>query len=168
MHGLFLDLDDKKYKDFICPLSMEFARKLPPFKFEEDPAKRDVLEMRPLVVLPNGALYKGEWNKQTNVREGRGIEMQRNGIRYEGHFKNNQYSGRGRYYHANGNVFEGWLERDNANGKGAIKYFDGSKYEGDWVEDAKTGNGKWNYNDGTSYEGQVVKGKKHGVGYMID
>ena len=75
MHGLFLDLDDKKYKDFICPLSMEFARKLPPFKFEEDPAKRDVLEMRPLVVLPNGALYKGEWNKQTNVREGRGIEM---------------------------------------------------------------------------------------------
>jgi hypothetical protein len=45
--------------------------------------------------------------EDTDIREGRGIQIWRDGSRYEGYWKNNRANGRGRLIHADGDVYEG-------------------------------------------------------------
>jgi hypothetical protein len=48
-------------------------------------------------ILPDGALYAGQWNDQTHLIEGMGIRVDPNGSIYEGFFKDGKANGYGRY-----------------------------------------------------------------------
>jgi hypothetical protein len=94
-------------------------------------------EKRPMIQLDNGARYFGEWNKETNRREGYGIQIWDDGskyifassrIRYEGYWNNDKANGKGRLIHADGDVYVGdWVD-DKAHGKGCYTHYDGAKY----------------------------------------
>ena len=49
---------------------------LPPFQYgrkeDEENEPGVIKEKRPMVTLPDGAKYEGEWNKLTNKKHGRG------------------------------------------------------------------------------------------------
>jgi hypothetical protein len=69
-------------------------------------------------VLENGAKYKGQWNIDSNERDGRGVQVCVDGSMYEGHWKRDKANGRGRLIHADGDVYEGdWVD-DKAEGYG--------------------------------------------------
>jgi hypothetical protein len=44
-------------------------------------------------MLENGAKYEGEWIKDTDIRDGRGIQIWLDGSRYEGYWRNNKANG---------------------------------------------------------------------------
>lgn len=61
--------------------------------------------------MENGAIYQGEWDKRTNLRDGRGIVVWENGTRYDGFFLRGKANGRGRIVHVDGDVYEGeWCD----------------------------------------------------------
>jgi hypothetical protein len=63
--------------------------------------------MKPIVQLPSGAIYQGEWNEFDNQRDGRGIQIWPNGSRYDGYWKDGMAHGQGRLVHAMGDVYIG-------------------------------------------------------------
>lgn len=71
---------------------------------------------RPIIMLENGAKYEGEWLKDTDVRDGRGVQIWLDGSRYEGYWRENKANGRGRLIHADGDVYEGEWKDDKAHG----------------------------------------------------
>lgn len=74
--------------------------------------------MKPIVELENGALYQGEWNDDQELRDGRGVQIWKNGSRYDGFWKNGMAHGLGRLVHAEGDIYEGeWFE-DKTHGYG--------------------------------------------------
>lgn len=111
------------------------------------------------MLLENGAKYEGEWYESSSslylisffsrifliiicfriadsdVRDGKGIQIWLDGSRYEGYWKNNKANGRGRLIHADGDVYEGEWKDDKAHGEGIYTHVDGSRYEGHWLED---------------------------------
>ena len=50
----------------------------------------------------HNAKYAGEWLEGTETRQGKGTLERSNGEKYEGYFKNNQFSGKGRFTFAEG------------------------------------------------------------------
>ena len=82
-----------------------------------------------------GKLYKGQWSKQEQLRDGVGIQLWPDGTKYEGMWKKGKISGKGWMTHANGDVYEGqWLD-DQANGFGIFIDVNNARYEGDWLND---------------------------------
>ena len=77
--------------------------------FEDTLGKR---EFRPKKTLGGGKYYLGEWLKNSNIREGRGIYLWPDGQIYEGFWKNNKAECRGRFIMPNGGFYEGQI-RDN-------------------------------------------------------
>ena len=71
----------------------------------------------------------------SEVRDGRGIQIWLDGSRYEGYWKNNKANGYGRLIHADGDVYEGEWKDDKADGYGTYFHSDGAKYEGQWKDD---------------------------------
>ena len=45
--------------------------------------------------------------QDSDIRDGRGIQIWLDGSRYEGYWKNNKANGHGRLIHADGDVYEG-------------------------------------------------------------
>lgn len=72
--------------------------------------------MRKMVVLENGARYEGQWNVETNQRDGKGVQIWADGSIYEGYWKNDKANGRGRLIHADKDVYEGDWKDDKADG----------------------------------------------------
>lgn len=69
------------------------------------------LEMREPVLFKNGSKYEGEWNTDSNERDGRGVQIWADGSIYEGYWKNDRANGRGRLIHSDGDVYEGeWVD----------------------------------------------------------
>jgi len=56
------------------PRVLEIKEKLGAFDYDTAAPKNDgvVRKKRALITLENGARYEGEWNEQTNKRDGRG------------------------------------------------------------------------------------------------
>lgn len=110
-----------------------------PFDFsllssENCDGEEDIEERGP-IELDNGAVYHGQWNKQTGCREGKGTQIWKDGSKYSGTWKNDKAHGRGRLIYPDGDVYEGsWLE-DKAHGKGTYEHSDGPKYVGEWQHD---------------------------------
>ena len=73
-------------------------------KFYDESTER---EMRQIVTLDNNSIYQGEWNKKTNQKDGRGIQIWPDGSRYDGFWKNDIAQGHGRLIHVKGDVYEG-------------------------------------------------------------
>lgn len=78
--------------------------------------------MRPITRIETGAFYRGQWNKYTNQREGKGTQIWPDGSIYEGTWKNDKANGRGRLIHADGDFYDGdWVD-DKAQGQGIYKH----------------------------------------------
>lgn len=118
-----------------CSLVQEILQQLGPFNFNKPLNDGVDRVQRPLLMLENGAKYEGEWIKDTDIRDGRGIQIWLDGSRYEGYWKNNKANGLGRLIHADGDIYEGDWKDDKAHGNGVYTHTDGSRYEGQWRED---------------------------------
>lgn len=84
--------------------------------------------------MDNGAIFHGHWTKEGH-REGRGVQVWKDGSKYTGYWKNDMAHGKGRLLHADGDVFEGEWYFDKAEGRGTYEHMDGAKYVGEWKED---------------------------------
>lgn len=61
------------------------------------------------VVLPNNAVYKGQWKGK--LRHGYGVQTWPDGAKYEGYWQNDKAHGHGKFYHVEGDTYEGeWAE----------------------------------------------------------
>ena len=76
--------------------------------------------------LDNEAIYQGYWTAE-GTRHGYGIQVWRDGSKYEGQWKRDMANGKGRLIHADGDVYEGDWCNDKAHGRGLYVHTDGAK-----------------------------------------
>lgn len=121
--------------DYSNAATKETEERLGPFVFDkpESPRQKDVVTRGPYE-LDNGAIYHGQWTKE-GLREGKGIQLWKDGSKYEGYWKNDQANGYGRLIHADGDCYFGEWLNDKAHGRGTYEHMDGANYIGDWKED---------------------------------
>lgn len=50
------------------------------------------------------------------VKCGKGVQLWKDGAKYEGEWRDNKANGRGTFYHVNGDLYEGEFRDDQANG----------------------------------------------------
>ena len=115
----------------------------------------------------NKVIYCGEWDKNKNLRHGRGIQIWPDGAKYMGYWQNDKACGKGKLIHSDGDIYEGEWSNDKPNGYGIYIHSDGTKYEGNWRDDKQNGEGKEIWPDGASYEGNYKDGKKNGQGKFL-
>ena len=84
--------------------------------------------------LDNGAIYVGEWTKD-GLRHGKGLQIWKDGSKYEGYWRNDMANGKGRLIHSDGDVYEGEWQNDKDHGRGYYIHMDGVKYNEDLRED---------------------------------
>ena len=100
----------------------------------------------------HGNFIQGNWdNDQLN---GPGIyQWQKSGrggqLRFEGTYKNHNFSGPGVLYFSNGDRYEGNFENDKENGQGIRYYADGTRYEGNFRDGVRIGPGVFYQPDGS-------------------
>lgn len=116
------------------------------------------------IQLAEGQLYSGQWNGNSQTKEGYGLQVWPDGSKYEGLWSHNMASGYGRFILADGDMYQGNWVNDKAHGEGNYYYAEGAMYNGKWVEDKQEGLGREEWPDGSFYEGEYLKGKKHGKG----
>ena len=110
-----LEINEEAYN---FPRVNALLKQLGNFDYGQPPEDGIPREKKPLILLENGAKYEGEWLKDTEIRDGRGVQIWSDGSRYEGYWRNNRANGRGRLIHADGDIYEGeWLD-DKAHGFG--------------------------------------------------
>ena len=156
--------DISEIPDYSNPDTRAAEKKLGLFKFDSIIEPNSNLEDRQPVELDNGAIYVGQWNKITGLREGKGVQTWPDGSKYTGYWKDGMANGKGRLIHADGDVFEGDWDNDKAQGQGLYMHADGSQYKGEWGDDKQHGYGVETWADGARYEGHYEHGKKHGMG----
>ena len=95
----------------------------------------------------NNVLCTYVGNFVDSCMEGYGTQFLKNGVVYEGNWKNNKLNGKGKMYHVNGSfTFNGEFKNSKRNGYGV--YYTGYKekeriyYEGYYKYDKKHGYGK--------------------------
>ena len=121
--------------DFSTMTTKEMEERLGKFVFHPTEHNDEkVLIKKGPVELDNGCFYMGEWNVDCQ-REGRGVQIWRDGSKYEGHWKNDQVNGYGRLIHSTGESYTGDWINNMAQGRGAFDHYNGSKYVGEWYED---------------------------------
>ena len=112
---------------------------------------------------PTGEKYSGyfspDWEKEVF-----GIQINKDGSKYIGFFKNGMFEGRGRLILRKGDYFEGEFKQNKANGFGKYVNIKGEIYIGNWVDDKQEGDGELILKDGSRYNGQFKKGLKNGKG----
>ena len=102
--------------------------------------------------LKNGEIYKGQWKK--GKRNGLGIEYYKNeNIKYQGVFKDNEYSGKGIYIWENGEYYKGNFKNSMAHGEGEYHYMNGDIYKGNFVNNIKEGKGIYTCKNGNQFIG---------------
>ena len=115
------------------------------------------------IKYPSGEKYSGyfspNWEKELF-----GIQINPNGSKYVGLFKNGMFDGRGRIIFRKGDYYEGEFKENRANGYG--KYVNTKKeiYNGSWVNDTQEGYGELILNNGSRYIGEFKNGMEHGKG----
>jgi len=99
--------------DYSNELTRITETRLGVFNFDayEEPKYSGPLEEKGPMELDNGAVYKGQWNKETRMREGKGTQIWRDGAKYSGYWKADKAHGKGRLIHPDGDVYEGdWVD----------------------------------------------------------
>lgn len=121
--------------DYSNQATKETEKNLGQFVYDspETPSGKGLIQRGPYE-LDNGAIYVGEWTKE-GLRHGKGLQIWKDGSKYEGYWKNDMANGKGRLIHSDGDVYEGEWYNDKAHGKGIYIHMDGAKYNGDWKED---------------------------------
>jgi len=115
---------------------------------------------------PSGEKYSGyfspNWEKEVF-----GIQINPNGSKYVGLFKNGQYEGRGRLIFRKGDYFEGEFQHNKANGFGKYVNIKGEIYIGNWVDDKQDGKGELILKNGSRYTGDFKNGMENGKGKIV-
>ena len=112
---------------------------------------------------PSGEKYSGYYSPDW-VKEVFGIQIDKNGSKYVGMFKNGMFEGRGRLILHKGDYYEGEFVQNKANGFGKYVNAKGEIYNGYWVDDKQEGQGELILKDGSIYQGEFKNGKKNGKG----
>ena len=115
------------------------------------------------IKYPSGEKYSGYYSPDW-VKEVFGIQIDINGNKYVGMFKNGMFEGRGRLILHKGDYYEGEFVQNKANGFGKYVNAKGEIYNGYWVNDKQEGQGELILKDGSIYQGQFKDGKKNGKG----
>ena len=133
------------------------------FDFDEDVANEasDPI-LGPFLVAEEESLYIGQF--KGDIREGRGIQIFKDGCYYEGYFKDDNTHVKGRLIFGDGDMYLGQLTGNAMNGRGVYIKKSGSKYTGMFVDDAPEGKGREEWEDGSQFQGNYLNGAKHGYG----
>ena len=123
------------------------------------------VQSKPAMVLKNGSIYEGEWNKKGN-HHGKGTLITEDGSKLTGIFKEGTLEGLGRIIHATGLLYEGEFKDGKLNGKGKIKAKHGGKFEGNLTDGKLNGYGVEEWPDGMKYEGEYHFGQRKGRGKL--
>ena len=120
----------------LSPVVKATRDKIGPFEYDEFPIQDTVKRIKKdPVMLENGAWYEGEWNEETNERDGKGVQVWPDSSIYEGNRCNGEANGKGRLIKADGNVYNGEWKDDKAHGFGTSICSSGVICEGYWAED---------------------------------
>ena len=115
---------------------------------------------------PSGEKYSGyfspDWEKEVF-----GIQINKDGSKYVGLFKNGMFDGRGRLILRKGDYYEGEFKQNKANGFGKYVNVKGEIYIGNWKDDKQEGEGELILQDGSRYNGQFKNGMKNGEGKIV-
>ena len=118
------------------------------------------------IKYPSGEKYSGyfspNWEKEVF-----GIQINPNGSKYVGMFKNGMYEGRGRLIFRKGDYYEGEFKDNKANGFGKYVNIKGDIYIGNWVNDQQEGKGELILKNGCMYTGYFKKGMENGKGKIV-
>ena len=112
---------------------------------------------------PSGEKYSGYFSPNW-VKEVFGIQIDKNGSKYVGMFKNGMFEGKGRLILHKGDYYEGEFVQNKANGQGKYVNSKGEIYNGYWINDKQEGEGELILKDGSIYMGEFKNGKKNGKG----
>ena len=107
-------------------------------------------------------IYSGEIDINNN-RNGFGILLFSNGIKFEGQFENNSFNGIGRHINKKGDLFEGTFINGKLNGNGIQKSLNGTLYSGEFINGKKNGFGILKTED-YIYKGEFYEDLKNGKG----
>ena len=127
----------------------------------------DVREGYGVQLYRNGDKYEGSW--AGDKWDGRGTQWRVGPGRalvkvYEGEFRAGQYHGLGRLYGRDGSVYEGSFTHGQRSGQGVQRLASGDTYNGEWSGDVQHGRGRLVLDNGDTFDGHFVNGKKHGPG----
>ena len=113
------------------------------------------------------ATYRGQINPQTQMRDGKGVQVGDTGRIYEGEWLSDKRCGTGYEVYKNGNAYKGAFMNNRAHGKGAYFWLDGQVYDGEWMQGRKHGFGIWRGVEGDSYVGEWRDNQINGYGVHI-
>lgn len=113
----------------------------------------------------NGRVYEGSW--KADLRNGQGFEKYANGNHYSGHFLDGKAHGQGYYKWANGEFYNGEWNQGQKDGYGEWQSHEGETYIGDWKKGVADGNGCYTWSNGDKYDGEWLKCLKHGKGHDL-
>lgn len=113
------------------------------------------------------AIYRGQVDPKTGLRQGMGVMEYENGRVYEGSWTNDLRTGQGFEKYANGNHYNGQFLDGKAHGQGYYKWANGEFYNGEWKQGQKDGYGEWKSQEGETYNGDWKEGKADGQGCYI-
>ena len=115
---------------------------------------------------PTGEKYSGYYSPDW-IKEVFGIQIDKNGSKYVGMFKNGMFDGRGRLILHKGDYYEGEFVQNKANGLGKYVNAKGEIYTGSWVNDKQEGEGELILKDGSIYQGELKMAKKMERGELL-
>ena len=122
--------------------------------------KDDLKKVRSLLSQKD---FKYFGQKSNNLKEGFGICIWNNKIKYIGTFKENKADGYGKFIDEN-IKYKGQFKNDVACGYGIYIKGEELLYEGYWLDDLQNDYGCETWLDNSEYYGQYKLGKKHGLG----
>eukprot|EP00826_Nyctotherus_ovalis_P010568 TRINITY_DN1277_c0_g1_i5.p1 TRINITY_DN1277_c0_g1~~TRINITY_DN1277_c0_g1_i5.p1 ORF type:complete len:312 (-),score=93.91 TRINITY_DN1277_c0_g1_i5:135-1070(-) len=146
----------------ISPLIKMIMDEQGPFKYD---IKKDMasLVLREKDESDAESTYYGFFNKETKLREYKGVIIYNDGSVYEGHISEGLPSGKGRKFFVDSNYYVGDFLKGNPHGKGRMTTPSGNFYEGDWVNGLREGEGLEEF-AGETYEGKFKEDSRNGYG----
>ena len=144
---------------FLADQVKQTEKILGPFKKVSQQNENSDVKAYGHLILKNGSVYVGGLTAN-GLREGRGMQVWKDGNKYDGYWKNDMTNGLGRLIHTDGSFYEGNWKEDQACGQGTYKHYNGTIYKGEWLNDKQHGVGKEIWPDKSIYTGTYEEGKK--------
>lgn len=110
--------------------------------------------------------YVGQKNPKGDAH-GEGTYRWKDGMVYEGEFRDGKMHGFGRCEFPDGRVYKGEWREGQKHGFAKYEFADGGAHEGWWRNDMRNGHGLLTYPDGkTTYDGEYMEDQRHGRGKL--
>jgi len=113
-------------------------------------------------IYKNGRKYEGQF--KNTLYNGIGTDSYPDGMKYVGEFKDGRQTGRGKLMFPDNTTIEAEFKNGRAHGKGRATFGNGSSYEGNFVDGHFSGRGRLVFSDGNVYEGEFKNDEPHGEG----